>query len=262
MRWHKADLETIESPEAWLVTITTRLSIDRLRAATKERETYTGPWLPEPLFGNRIYTPEEQLEFADNLSMAFLALLQRLSPIERAAFLLRDVFDCSYQEIAKIVGKSEIACRQLIHRARTHVRTEKSRFETSETDRRRLLEKFMTAVTSADEASLLSFFVEDATATTDGGGKVTAARKVIVGRRKIARLYYYLGLKSKNLLNAEITLINGELGIVSTIFGQPFAATAFDFDGEQIRAIYQIMNPDKLTGFTLETENSFDALSQ
>ncbi len=215
----------------------------------KERETYIGPWLPEPLITNKIYTPEDELEFASNLSLAFMALLERLAPTERAAFLLRDVFDCSYAEIARIVGKSEIACRQLIHRARDRVRREKPRFETSETDKRRLIEKFMAAVEAGDEATLLSLFAEDATATADGGGKVTAARKPIVGRRKIARLYYHLGLKSKGLLKAEIMPINGEPGIFSTVFGQPFAATVFEIEGEQIKAVYQVMNPDKLKNF-------------
>lgn len=254
LRWHKTDLREIESPEAWLVSVTTRLAIDRLRQLKKERETYTGPWLPEPLFGNgaEIYTPEEQLEFSDNLSFAFLALLERLSPVERAAFLLREVFDVSYTEIARIVGKNETACRQLIHRARERVRGEKPRFETSEADKRHLIEKFIAATKAADETTLLSLFADDALAIADGGGKVTAARKPIIGKRKIARLYYHLGLKAKAVLQSEIARINGELGIFSTLFGQPFAATVFEFDGEQIRRIYQVMNPDKLKNVDLQ----------
>ncbi len=262
LRWHKADAENIESPEAWLVTVVTRLSIDRLRLLAKERETYIGPWLPEPLFGNKIYTPEEELEFASNLSMAFMALLERLSPVERAAFLLRDVFDCSYGEIARIVGKNETACRQLIHRARTRVRRGKPRFEASDAERRSLIEKFLAAVGAGDEATLLSLFAEDATMTSDGGGRVTSARKVILGRNKIARLYYHLGLKTKGLLDVRIEPINGELGIVTTVFGQPFAATVFEIEGEKIRRVYQVMNPDKLENYATEKENSSNALSQ
>jgi RNA polymerase sigma-70 factor, ECF subfamily len=248
LRWHKTDAEKIESAEAWLVTITTRLSIDRLRVVSKERETYIGPWLPEPLSVREIYTPEEQLEFASSLSIAFLALLERLSPVERAAFLLRDVFDCSYQEIARIVGKTETACRQLIHRARERVRSEKPRFEATDADRERLIKKFVAAASAGDEATLLSLFAEDATLTSDGGGKVTAARKVIFGRRKIARLYAILGRKFNAVLDYRIERINGETGIVSTVFGQTFAATVFETEGEQIRRIYQVMNPDKLKG--------------
>ena len=249
LRWHKTDVEKIESPEAWLVTVVTRLSIDRLRQVKKEREIYIGPWLPEPLFTQKIHTPEEELEFADNLSLAFLALLERLSPTERAAFLLREVFEVSYQEIARIVGKNETACRQLISRARDRVRGEKPRFEVSEADRRNLIEKFLAAVGAADEAMLLSLFAEDAMLTADSGGKVTAARKIIYGRRKIVRLFYHLGLKSKGLLDARIVSVNGELGIASLVFGEPFSATAFEIEGEKIKAIYQVMNPEKLKIF-------------
>ena len=250
LRWHKTDAGEIETPEAWLVTIVTRLSIDRLRVLSKERESYVGPWLPEPLLTNKIYAPEEQLEFASNLSLAFLALLERLSPPERAAFLLRDVFDVSYEEIARIVRKNETACRQMIHRARDRVRREKPRFEATEDDRRRLIEKFLAAVGAADEQVLLSLFAEDATVVSDGGGKATAARKIIEGRRKIARLYYFLGLKAKGLLDVYIVPINGELGFVTTVFGQPFAATVFEVVGEKIRRVYQVMNPEKLKGLT------------
>lgn len=250
LRWHKADAEEIESPEAWLVTITTRLSIDRLRSLAKERETYIGPWLPEPLLTSKTYTPEDELEFADNLSMAFMALLERLSPTERAAFLLREAFDVSYQEIARIVGKNETACRQLIHRARNRVRDDKPRFEASEADKKNLIEKFVAATAAADEKAILSLFAEDAVMTSDGGGKVTAARKIIEGGHKIARLYYHVALKSKGLLDVRIKPINGELGIVSTVFGQPFAATVFEIEGDKIRAVYQVMNPEKLKGLS------------
>lgn len=249
LRWHKADVDKIESAEAWLVSVATRLSIDRLRIVSKERETYVGPWLPEPLFHQSAASPEAELEFADSLSMAFMALLERLSPTERAAFLLREAFDVSYREIARVVGKNETACRQLIHRARVRVRDEKPRFEASEADRRKLIEKFIAATSAADEKAILSLFAEDAVMTSDGGGKVTAARRIIEGGRKIANLYYHVALKSKSLLDVRIAPINGELGIVSTVFGQPFAATVFEIEGEKIRAVYQVMNPDKLKGF-------------
>ena len=160
----------------------TRLSIDRLRKASVEREKYTGPWLPEPLFGSPSRSPEEQLELASDLSMAFMVLLERLAPVERAAFLLHDVFDCAYPEIARILGKSEAACRQIVHRARERVRSDRQRFRASEEDHRRLIEKFMEAANAGDEATLLSLFAEDATLTSDGGGVVPAARKVVRGR--------------------------------------------------------------------------------
>lgn len=246
LRWHKTELEEIESPEAWLVSVATRLAIDRLRLLAKERETYIGPWLPEPLVAEKISTPEEQLEFADNLSLAFLYLLEKLSPSERAAFLLREVFDVSYTEIARIVGKNEAACRQLIHRARERVRSNKSRFEPSETDKKKLIEKFIAATAASDEKTLLSLFTEDAMMTSDGGGKSTAARRPIEGRRKIVNLFSMLGKKGRGLFNVEIKRINGEIGTVTTVLGQNFSAAVYKFEGEKIRAVYQVMNPEKL----------------
>ena len=233
LRWHQADAEKIEMPEAWLVTVTTRLAIDRLRSLSKERAIYVGPWLPEPLYTRKIHTPEEDLDFADSLSIAFLALLEKLSPTERAAFLLRDVFDVSYAEIARIVEKNETACRQLIHRARERVRSEKPRYESNEKDRRRLIEKFIAAVNAADEAVLLSLFTEDVMLTADSGGKVNAARKIIESRSKIVRLFYHLGLKAKGAVDFRIEPINGEIGLVTTVFGQPFSTTAFTVKDEK-----------------------------
>ena len=250
LRWHQADNDEIQNAEAWLTSVTTRLSIDRLRALKHERETYIGPWLPEPLFSRSTLSPEDELEFADNLSIAFMALLERLSPVERAAFILREAFDVSYQEIARIIGKNEPACRQIIHRARERVRNDEPRFETTEAEKKKLIEKFLAATAAVDEKAILSLFAEDAVMTSDGGGRVTAARKTIVGGRKIARLYYHVALKSKGLLNVKISPINGEIGIISTVFGQPFAATVFEIDGEKIQCVYQVMNPEKLKGWS------------
>lgn len=255
LRWHKARIEEIDSHEAWLVTITTRLSIDRLRQTLAERKKYIGPWLPEPLFAGSGFSAVEQIELASNLKLAFLVLLERLTPLERAAFLLRDVFDCSYSEIAKIIGKSEISCRQVIHRARTRVQTDQPRFEASEDDRKRLIQKFTAAVAASDEQALLSLFAEDATLTPDSGGKVTAAREVIFGNTHIARLFSRLERKSGGQINFQTTLINGETGIVTLLRGNPFGAMTFNTDGERIFAVYQIMNPDKLKSLINENKN-------
>ncbi len=248
LRWHRADTREIRSPEAWLVSVVTRLAIDRLRKASAEREAYTGPWLPEPLFGVPARSPEEQLELASDLSIAFMVLLERLAPSERAAFLLHDVFECDYAEIARILRKSEAACRQIVHRARERVRRDRPRFRAGEEERRRLIEKFMEAAEAGDEATLLSLFAEDATLTSDGGGVVPAARKVIRGRGRIARLYLLLARKLGARLTQSILHINGEPGLVSFLDGVPFSAISFETDGHSIQAIYNILNPEKLNG--------------
>jgi RNA polymerase sigma-70 factor, ECF subfamily len=248
LRWHRTDVGEVRSPEAWLVSAVTRLAIDRLRKASAEREAYTGPWLPEPLFGAPSRSPEEQLELASDLSMAFMVLLERLAPVERAAFLLHDVFDCAYPEIARILGKGEAACRQIVHRARERVRRDQRRFEAGEEDRRRLIEKFMAAANSGDEATLLSLFAEDATLTSDGGGVVPAARKVVMGRRRIVRLFIVVARKLGGRLTQAILPINGEPGLVTFVDGVPFSATSFETDGRSILALYTILNPEKLKG--------------
>ena len=248
LRWHRADPGEVRSPEAWLVSAVTRLAIDRLRKASAERAAYTGPWLPEPLFGSPPRSPEEQLELASDLSMAFMVLLERLAPAERAAFLLHDVFDCDYPEIARILRKSEAACRQVVHRARQRVRSDRRRFQAGEEDRRRLIEKFMEASKAGDEATLLSLFAEDATLTSDGGGVVPAARKVIVGRRRIARLFIVVARKLGGRLTQSVIQINGEPGLMTYIDGAPLSATSFETDGRSILALYSVLNPEKLKG--------------
>jgi RNA polymerase sigma-70 factor (ECF subfamily) len=248
LRWHRADAAEVRSPEAWLVSVVTRLAIDRLRKAAVEREAYTGPWLPEPLFGADARSPEERLELASDLSLAFMALLERLAPVERAAFLLHDVFDCDYAEIARILRKSEAACRQVVHRARERVRRDRQRFRASDEDRRRLIGKFVEAAGAGDEATLLSLFAEDATLTSDGGGVVPAARKVVEGRGRIARLYLVLARRLGRRLTQSILQINGEPGLVSYIDGVPFSAVTFETDGRSILAVYNVLNPEKLKG--------------
>jgi RNA polymerase sigma-70 factor (ECF subfamily) len=246
LRWHRTEAGEVRSPEAWLVSVVTRLAIDRLRKASVEREAYTGQWLPEPLFG--LSSPEEQLELASDLSMAFMVLLERLAPSERAAFLLHDIFDCDYPDIARILRKSEATCRQVVHRARERVRRDQRRFSAGEEDRRRLIEKFMAASNAGDEASLLSLFAEDATLTSDGGGVVHAARKVVTGRRRIARLFIVVARKLGARLTQAILPINGEAGLVTFVDGTPFSATSFETDGSSIIALYNVLNPEKLQG--------------
>jgi len=248
LRWHQADIDEVRSPEAWLVSVVTRLSIDRLRKTSVERVKYIGPWLPEPLFGNAARSPEEELELASDLSLAFMVVLERLAPVERAAFLLHDVFDCAYPAISGILRKSEATCRQVVHRARERVRSERQRFRVNERERRELIEKFMAAANAGDELTLLALFKEDATLTSDGGGVVPAARKVVHGRARIARLFLVLARKLRGRLTQTILPINGEPGLVSFLDGAPFSATSFETDGTSILAVYNVLNPEKLKG--------------
>lgn len=255
LRWHHADAEEIRSAEAWLVSVVTRLSIDKLRKVSVEREKYIGQWLPEPLIASNSPTPEEKLETASNLSMAFMVLLERLTPVERAAFLLHDVFDCAYPLIANILRKSEAACRQIVHRARQRVRSEKARFKASEVARRSLINQFMAAADAGDDVTLLSLFAKDATLTSDGGGVVPAARKVVHGRSRIARLYLLLAKKLGTRLRKKILTINGEPGLVMYLDGAPLATVSFEIDGESITALYTVLNPEKLHGLSTVTNS-------
>ena len=246
LRWHQADADEIRSAEAWLVSVVTRLSIDKLRRASVERESYIGPWLPEPLLVSSAPTPEEALETASDLSMAFMVLLERLAPVERAAFLLHDVFDCTYPLIANILRKSEAACRQVVHRARERVRSEQPRFKASEAARRSLITQFMAAADAGDDVTLLSLFAKDATLTSDGGGVVPAARRVVQGRSRIARLYLLLAQKLGTRLEKKILTINGEPGLIMYLDGTLFATVSFETDGNSITALYTVLNPQKL----------------
>ena len=247
LRWHRSDPERVQTPEAWLVTTVTRLCIDRLRAARAEREAYVGPWLPEPLV-EEIPSPDRSVELASDLSVAFLVVLERLAPEERAAFLLHEVFDCEYAEIARILGKSEAACRQIAHRARERVRRDRPRFQVSDAARERLLEKFVAALRAQDHAALLALFAEDATWTSDGGGKTRAAKKVVKSGARVARFAAGIWQRYLSRMSHEIAPVNGEPGLLMRSDGHLASVISIDTDGKRILAVYTVLNPDKLKG--------------
>ncbi|HET8729039.1 MAG TPA: RNA polymerase sigma factor SigJ [Alphaproteobacteria bacterium] len=248
LRWHRADGSEIRSPEAWLVAVVTRLCVDRLRAIAGERKAYVGPWLPEPLIGGREEPPDRRVDLASDLSMAFLIVLERLAPEERAAFLLHDVFDCGYDDIARALGKSEAACRQIVHRARIRVRRDRPRFEVTKAAHDRLLRQYLDAVGTMDQARLLALFAEDATFVSDGGGKAWAARRIIRGADRIARLLLGVARKVPGRLVDRVLPVNGQPGIVTFVDGRPFAATSIETDGQRILSMFRVLNPDKLGG--------------
>jgi len=245
LRWHGVAQDKIANSEAWLVTTATRLAIDRLRRLKTERDAYVGPWLPEPIVTD--LPPDRQLDLADDLSMAFLMLLERLAPEERAAFLLHDVFDVGYSEIAAVIEKSEPACRQVVHRARERVRGDRARFDVTESAKASLFAKFTAALEARDEQALLALFAPDATWTADGGGKTAAAPVPIVGAARLAKLAITLREKFwADNRTLEIATVNGEPAMVIRDGGQLIATMSIATDGKRILAVYAVVNPDKL----------------
>lgn len=251
LRWHRADAAQLQSPEAWLVTVVTRLAIDRLRAAKVEREAYVGWWLPEPLVEADPNTPESAAELASDVSVAFMWVLERLAPEERAAYLLRQVFDHDYADIATLLEKSEAACRQLVHRAVERVRAERPRFDVSQQTHRRLLERFVAAARNGERTAMRALLDENVEVVSDGGGKVPSFGQVMRGADRIANLYWAVTLRDENQASYRLAQINGEPGVLRFFGGKLESAQAFVTDGERIVSIYTIRNPDKLARIEL-----------
>src|SRR5258705_1606153 len=242
-----AGAQHVHNAEAFLVTIVTRLCLDRLKSAKAQREVYVGPWLPEPVFDAEGLSAEAATELADDLSFALLLALDRLSPMERAAFLLHDVFDTPFSEIAAMLDRTEAACRQLATRARRAVRDERPAPAATPDNHARLLQPFGEAVTSGNVARLAELLREDAVALTDGGGRKTAARNPIVGADKIAR--FFIGLAAKNAghdIRIEPAMINGAFGALLYLDGELDHTMSMAISGEKIAPIYIVRNPDKL----------------
>jgi len=246
LRWHEADHAELDSAEAWLVTVTTRLSIDRLRTAKSRREHYVGIWLPEPVLTDSPPTPDQLLERADEVSVAFLMLLERLSPEARAAFLLREVFDADYADLSRMIGKSEAACRQLVHRAKAQIRDERPRYDVSPDMHERLLRDFAAAATGGNLATLKSMLSEDAELIGDGGGKVPSFGWPVVGGQRIAQLYFAVQRRFGEGQRVELARVNGELGLLRFIGGELESVQAYETDGKRIVRIHVQRNPDKL----------------
>ena len=244
LRWERTTVE-VSSPRAYLSKAVTRLCLDELGSARARRENYVGPWLPEPLVGE---TPDasEGAEKAESLSIAFLVLLQSLSPLERAVFLLREVFDYDYSEIAEFVDRTEDACRQIAHRAKQHLAARRPRFKATPAQRDEITARFLQACALGDLDALTELLSDDITLWSDGGGKVRAARRPIHGADKVAR--FVLGILKKAPTGAEtrIVPVNGQPGVVLFEEGGPSSLLTLDIGETTVQGIHIIVNPDKL----------------
>jgi RNA polymerase sigma-70 factor (ECF subfamily) len=255
LRWHAAGRDKVLEPRAFLMTTTTRICLDMLTSARARREEYVGPWLPEPVLDTTALAPDSQTELAEDLSVALLLTLDRLSPLERAAFLLHDVFDFSFSEVAAALDRSEAACRQLAARARAHVREVRPRGATAPRARSgdidakhaQLMSAFVAATQSGDVNRLMQVLASDVRVVTDGGGKVPAALNVLEGAEHAAR--FLVGATRKGWRDdytLRFATINGLPGIVIESPEGLVQTNAFDIEGDLIRALYVVRNPDKL----------------
>jgi RNA polymerase sigma-70 factor, ECF subfamily len=246
LRWQPTANSTVRSAKTYLTTITTRLCIDHLRSARVQREQYVGTWLPEPMLTPQSENSTDLMELADSLSIAFLTVLERLSPIERAVFLLRDVFDYDYDEIGQMVGKSSTNCRQILRRAKQHLADERPRFPVSRPQQEQITSQFLDASTKGDLQELLLLLAKDVTFCSDGGGKVVATIKPIHGAMKVARML--LAIRRKWMLNAvsHLAQINGQPGIIQYLDGKIHSAITLEIVDGCIQTIYSVRNPEKL----------------
>jgi RNA polymerase sigma-70 factor (TIGR02957 family) len=259
LRWSAADRAEVIDERAYLVQITTRLALDRLGSARARRESYVGPWLPEPLLtapvasGAAAPDPAEAAEIGEEVSLALLVVLETLSPVERAVFVLREVFGLPTAEVAGILGRSEVAVRQLGHRAKEHVQARRPRFDTDRRAQREVTERFLAAAISGDVESLLAALSPGVVLISDGGGKVSAARRPIVGADKVARFLAAVGPQGADLpgLRVEMAEVNGAPAVVAWTDDGPYMALQLVLTDGLVEQVLYVANPDKLAGLVI-----------
>ncbi|MDR3418744.1 MAG: sigma-70 family RNA polymerase sigma factor [Nevskia sp.] len=248
LRWHEADRAAVREPRAYLSRTVTRLCLDQLKSARARRDEYVGPWLPEPVLEHAGWSAPGSGEYADDLSVALLLTLERLSPLERAAFLLHDVFDLDFEQVGEALGREAAACRQLAARARSHVRQEKPRFRPSPEEEARVFAAFTAALAQGDIAGLVQTLAQDAVFIADGGGKVAAAGKPLLGPDRIAK--FLAGIVRKHLLPVgyeyRMLRVNDLPGLLITHGGRPIQTIAVEVRDGMVAAVYTVRNPDKL----------------
>ena len=244
LRWARHD--TAISPEAWLTTVVTHLCLDRLTSARVRRESYLGPWLPEPVITDGdLLGPLETVEQRDSVSLGMLVLLERLTPPERAVFVLREAFGHSHREIAEILGVTEPHVRQLYRRAQHHVATTRTRFTAEPEQHRKLLDRFLQAALTGDVPALEGMLAEDVVAWADGGGKATASRRPVAGRAEVLRHLLALSRYAPRIRMAP-EVVNGEAAVVMYLDGRLSGVTVVELEGDRVAVLRTIANPDKL----------------
>jgi RNA polymerase sigma-70 factor (TIGR02957 family) len=259
LRWSGVEHSEINDPRAFLVRVTTRLAIDRLRRARTRRESYVGPWLPEPILTRQ--DPSEEVEMAESVSMAMLVVLETLSPLERAVFVLREAFGMPHAEIAEVLGRSEEAVRQLARRAREHVRERRTRFDADQDEQRRVTERFLEATSTGDFGALMAVLSPGVELVADSGGKALAPRRPVRGAQKVARFLLAvaterntarflksIGSQPSGEVRIHLAPVNGDPGVVITAGNEPISALALDVSDGLVHTIRLIANPEKLTG--------------
>lgn len=247
LRYQSAKPENIQSPKGFLSTVVTRLSLDQLKSAKTKREEYVGEWLPEPILTSNSPSASAIIGERETISMAFMVLLESLSPVERAVFILREVFDYPYDEIAKILNKTEANCRQYYHRAKQYLVERRPRFTPTEDEQQRLLQVFTVATSTGDLDMLKQMLAESVTMTGDGGGKVAAARRPVVGRDAVARFLMGVVKVAPERASYGFTHINGQPAILLLVDGAIYGVMSFTISDGQIVAIHNVLNPDKLS---------------
>lgn len=252
LRYAAADRDDVRSPEAFLTTIVTRLCLDRLKSARAAREQYIGPWLPEPILTDNRQLPEQSASLAESLTLAFMVLLETLSPEERAVFLLREVFEYGYAEIASMLDTTAVNCRQLFHRARTRVAERRPRFDGDRARRRELVGRFVSALQAGDAGSLTRLLAEDVGFWGDGGGKVLAARRPLFGREAVANLLVGIRRTAPSAgipldrVSLDVVDVNNEPAVLIRVDGRLDSVYACDIAANGITGIRVVRNPDKL----------------
>jgi RNA polymerase sigma-70 factor (ECF subfamily) len=246
LRWVGADTSVIREPAAWLTTVTSRLALDRLRRAQRERATYVGPWLPEPIVTAPDPDPGESVLLAESLTLGVLTVLERLDPVERAVFVLREVFDEPYSAIAEIVRRSEAACRQLGHRARERVRAERRRRPIDPAHRDELVAAFVGAIAAGDVDGVRRLLADDVILVSDGGPDHHAARRPVVGTDRVARFLVNISKRLGPPIAVRRVTVNHQPAILAHIGRRPLVLTVLDLDEQGVRGVQAIVNPDKL----------------